>query len=108
VLYLKSVYICIHRELNTLGSRAFSHESVFIPEESEKTHPGQTMSQENVSDKVKNIQVKLLKMDIWTQSSHAPDFANTNFDNTRLNFFYFRYFCYHQGQEMLVTLGLNV
>uniref|UniRef100_A0A673GJ39 Uncharacterized protein n=1 Tax=Sinocyclocheilus rhinocerous TaxID=307959 RepID=A0A673GJ39_9TELE len=30
-----------------LGSRAFSHESVFIPEDSEKTYPGQTMSQEN-------------------------------------------------------------
>ncbi|KTF91074.1 hypothetical protein cypCar_00019014 [Cyprinus carpio] len=44
------------RELNTLGSRAFSHESVFIPEDSEKTYPGQTMSQENVSDKVRNIQ----------------------------------------------------
>ncbi|XP_043076337.1 capping protein inhibiting regulator of actin dynamics [Puntigrus tetrazona] len=44
------------REINTLGSRAFSHESVFIPEDSEKTYPGQTMSQENVSDKVRNIQ----------------------------------------------------
>uniref|UniRef100_A0A8C1S8L8 DUF4592 domain-containing protein n=1 Tax=Cyprinus carpio TaxID=7962 RepID=A0A8C1S8L8_CYPCA len=42
-----------------LGSRAFSHESVFIPEDSEKTYPGQTMSQENVSDKVRNIQVSL-------------------------------------------------
>ncbi|XDV42117.1 hypothetical protein PO909_010850 [Leuciscus waleckii] len=47
------------RELNTLGSRAFSHESVFIPEESENTHPGQTMSQENVSDRVKNIQKQI-------------------------------------------------
>lgn len=53
------VNIYIHRELNTLGSRAFSHESVFIPEDSEKTYPGQTMSQENVSDKVRNIQVRL-------------------------------------------------
>ncbi|XP_051511639.1 capping protein inhibiting regulator of actin dynamics isoform X2 [Myxocyprinus asiaticus] len=44
------------RELNTLGSRAFSHESVFIPEDSEKAYPGQTMSLENVSDKVRNIQ----------------------------------------------------
>ncbi|XP_048062351.1 capping protein inhibiting regulator of actin dynamics isoform X1 [Megalobrama amblycephala] len=47
------------RELNTLGSRAFSHESVFIPEDTEKTHPGQTMSQENVSDKVRNIQKQI-------------------------------------------------
>ncbi|KAL1253639.1 hypothetical protein QQF64_015868 [Cirrhinus molitorella] len=47
------------RELNTLGSRAFSHESVFIPEDSEKTYPGQTMSQENVSDKVRNIQKQI-------------------------------------------------
>ncbi|XP_068071649.1 capping protein inhibiting regulator of actin dynamics isoform X2 [Danio rerio] len=47
------------RESNTLGSRAFSHESVFIPEDSEKTHPGQTMSQENVSDKVRNIQKQI-------------------------------------------------
>ncbi|XP_052391771.1 capping protein inhibiting regulator of actin dynamics-like isoform X2 [Carassius gibelio] len=44
------------RELKTLGSRAFSHESVFITEDSEETYPGQTMSQENVSDKVRNIQ----------------------------------------------------
>lgn len=58
-LIKQCVNIYIHRELNTLGSRAFSHESVFIPEDSEKTYPGQTMSQENVSDKVRNIQVRL-------------------------------------------------
>ncbi|KAL7888051.1 hypothetical protein AOLI_G00030250 [Acnodon oligacanthus] len=45
------------RELNPLGSRAFSHESVFIPEDSvEKLCSEQTMSQENVSDKVRNLQ----------------------------------------------------
>ncbi|XP_026880225.2 capping protein inhibiting regulator of actin dynamics isoform X1 [Electrophorus electricus] len=45
------------RELNPLGSRAFSHESVFIPEDSgEKPCAEQTMSQENVSDKVRNLQ----------------------------------------------------
>ncbi|KAI4890008.1 hypothetical protein NFI96_010868 [Prochilodus magdalenae] len=45
------------RELNSLGSRAFSHESVFIPEDSvEKLCSEQTMSQENVSDKVRNLQ----------------------------------------------------
>ncbi|TRY57079.1 hypothetical protein DNTS_023968, partial [Danionella cerebrum] len=47
------------REPNILECRAFSHESVFIPEDSEKTYPGQTMSQENVSDKVKNIQKQI-------------------------------------------------
>ncbi|XP_065113118.1 capping protein inhibiting regulator of actin dynamics isoform X2 [Paramisgurnus dabryanus] len=46
-------------EVNTLESRAFSHESVFIPEDSENAYPGQTMSQENVSDKVKNIQKQI-------------------------------------------------
>ncbi|MCI4389313.1 hypothetical protein PGIGA_G00096450 [Pangasianodon gigas] len=45
------------RELNPLGSRAFSHESVFIPEDSvEKPCSELTMSQENVSDKVRNLQ----------------------------------------------------
>ncbi|KAF5900526.1 uncharacterized protein DAT39_009739, partial [Clarias magur] len=45
------------RELNTLGSRAFSHESIFIPEDSvEKPCSKLTMSQENVSDKVRNLQ----------------------------------------------------
>ncbi|XP_062858187.1 capping protein inhibiting regulator of actin dynamics [Trichomycterus rosablanca] len=45
------------RETNPLGSRAFSHESIFIPEDSiEKPCSEQTMSQDNVSDKVKNLQ----------------------------------------------------
>ncbi|XP_072538729.1 capping protein inhibiting regulator of actin dynamics [Salminus brasiliensis] len=45
------------REANPLGSRAFSHESVFIPEDSaENLCSEQTMSQENVSDKVRNLQ----------------------------------------------------
>lgn len=45
------------REVNPLGSRAFSHESVFIPEDSaENLRTEQTMSQENVSDKVRNLQ----------------------------------------------------
>ncbi|XP_058235145.1 capping protein inhibiting regulator of actin dynamics isoform X1 [Hemibagrus wyckioides] len=45
------------RELNPLGSRAFSHESIFIPEDSvEQPCPELTMSQENVSDKVRNLQ----------------------------------------------------
>ncbi|XP_076873250.1 capping protein inhibiting regulator of actin dynamics isoform X2 [Brachyhypopomus gauderio] len=48
------------RELNPLGSRAFSHESIFIPEESgEKPCVEQTMSQENVSDKVRNLQKQI-------------------------------------------------
>ncbi|XP_030628761.1 capping protein inhibiting regulator of actin dynamics [Chanos chanos] len=45
------------RELNSLGSRAFSHESIFIPEgQPEELTTEQTMSQENVSDKVRNLQ----------------------------------------------------
>lgn len=49
-----------HRQLNPVGSRALSHESVFIPEESAKEqHLDHSMSQENVSDKVRNLQVRL-------------------------------------------------
>ncbi|KAK3516493.1 hypothetical protein QTP70_019880, partial [Hemibagrus guttatus] len=45
------------RELNPLGSQAFSHESIFIPEDSvEQPCSELTMSQENVSDKVRNLQ----------------------------------------------------
>lgn len=48
------------RQLNPIGSRALSHESVFIPEESAKEqHLDHSMSQENVSDKVRNLQVRL-------------------------------------------------
>ncbi|XP_068175471.1 capping protein inhibiting regulator of actin dynamics isoform X2 [Antennarius striatus] len=48
------------RELNPIGSRALSHDSVFIPEES-VTGPslGHSMSQENVSDKVRNLQKQI-------------------------------------------------
>ncbi|XP_072246040.1 capping protein inhibiting regulator of actin dynamics isoform X2 [Leuresthes tenuis] len=48
------------RELNPIGSRALSHDSIFIPEEPVK-EPGldHSMSQENVSDKVRNLQVGL-------------------------------------------------
>uniref|UniRef100_A0AAY5JXP4 Uncharacterized protein n=1 Tax=Esox lucius TaxID=8010 RepID=A0AAY5JXP4_ESOLU len=41
-----------------IGSRSFSHDSVFIPEEPvHEPSPERTMSQENVSDKVRNLQV---------------------------------------------------
>ena len=50
----------IHRHLNPIGSRALSHDSIFIPEESAKgQHLELSMSQENVSDKVRNLQVRL-------------------------------------------------
>ncbi len=51
------------RELNPIGSRALSHDSIFIPEEP-VTEPGldHSMSQENVSDKVRNLQVGLVTM----------------------------------------------
>ncbi|XP_051930075.1 capping protein inhibiting regulator of actin dynamics isoform X2 [Hippocampus zosterae] len=48
------------RELNPVGSRALSHDSVFIPEESAKqVGLDHAMSQENVSDKVKNLQKQI-------------------------------------------------
>lgn len=48
------------RQLNPIGSRALSHDSIFIPEELEKEqHLDHSMSQENVSDKVRNLQVRL-------------------------------------------------
>uniref|UniRef100_A0A3B5B743 Capping protein inhibiting regulator of actin dynamics n=1 Tax=Stegastes partitus TaxID=144197 RepID=A0A3B5B743_9TELE len=41
-----------------IGSRALSHDSIFIPEEPVKeSGPNHSMSQENVSDKVRNLQV---------------------------------------------------
>lgn len=53
------------RELNPCGSRALSHDSIFIPEEP-LTEPSldHTMSQENVSDKVRNLQVGHVLMSI--------------------------------------------
>ncbi|XP_077439181.1 capping protein inhibiting regulator of actin dynamics isoform X2 [Vanacampus margaritifer] len=49
------------RELNPIGSRALSHDSIFIPEESSAKQAGLdlAMSQENVSDKVKNLQKQI-------------------------------------------------
>lgn len=46
------------RELNPIGSRALSHDSIFIPEEPvAEPNLDHSMSQENVSDKVRNLQV---------------------------------------------------
>uniref|UniRef100_A0AAR2KMI0 Uncharacterized protein n=1 Tax=Pygocentrus nattereri TaxID=42514 RepID=A0AAR2KMI0_PYGNA len=54
-----------------MGSRAFSHESVFIPEDSvEKLCSEQTMSQENVSDKVRNLQVSVNYTSIHAQFNY--------------------------------------
>ncbi|KAF7667686.1 hypothetical protein LDENG_00052820 [Lucifuga dentata] len=45
------------RELNPIGSRALSHDSIFIPEEPvTEASRDHTMSQENISDKVRNLQ----------------------------------------------------
>lgn len=45
------------RELNPIGARALSHDSIFIPEEPAREEAtDHTMSQENVSDKVRNLQ----------------------------------------------------
>lgn len=49
------------RELHPVGSRALSHESIFIPEEAlRELAQNHSMSQENVSDKVKHLQVRPL------------------------------------------------
>ncbi|XP_077389268.1 capping protein inhibiting regulator of actin dynamics isoform X1 [Festucalex cinctus] len=48
------------RDLNPIRSRALSHDSIFIPEESAKQAGLDfAMSQENVSDKVKNLQKQI-------------------------------------------------
>ncbi|KAJ3598944.1 hypothetical protein NHX12_032907, partial [Muraenolepis orangiensis] len=48
------------RELSPVVSRAISHDSVFTPEEPpEEADPDQTMSQENMSDKVRNLQKQI-------------------------------------------------
>lgn len=47
------------RELNPVGSRALSHDSIFIPEEADPCRD-HSMSQENVSDKVRNLQVSFV------------------------------------------------
>ncbi|KAK6493093.1 cancer-related regulator of actin dynamics-like protein isoform X1 [Huso huso] len=45
------------RSLNNMGTRAFSHDSIFIPEGPEEDRSSeQAMSQENVTDKVKSLQ----------------------------------------------------
>uniref|UniRef100_A0A7N8XAU8 Uncharacterized protein n=1 Tax=Mastacembelus armatus TaxID=205130 RepID=A0A7N8XAU8_9TELE len=53
-----------------IGSRALSHDSIFIPEEP-VTEPGlvHSMSQENVSDKVRNLQVSLCG-DVHSAADH--------------------------------------
>uniref|UniRef100_A0A7N6AW46 Uncharacterized protein n=1 Tax=Anabas testudineus TaxID=64144 RepID=A0A7N6AW46_ANATE len=44
-----------------IGSRALSHDSIFIPDEPVTEPSGDhSMSQENVSDKVRNLQVSLV------------------------------------------------
>lgn len=60
-----------YRELNPIGSRALSHDSIFIPEEP-AAEPGldHSMSQENVSDKVRNLQVGVVVMYTPPQSFH--------------------------------------
>lgn len=58
------------RQLNPIGSRALSHDSIFIPEESAREqHLDHSMSQENVSDKVRNLQVRLV---LEAQTHLAP------------------------------------
>lgn len=52
------------RELNPVGSRALSHDSIFIPEDTEPCRD-RSMSQENVSDKVRNLQVSLVSALAW-------------------------------------------
>uniref|UniRef100_A0A8C5P6Q1 CRACD like n=1 Tax=Leptobrachium leishanense TaxID=445787 RepID=A0A8C5P6Q1_9ANUR len=43
-----------------LGSRAVSHDSIFIPEKVQETdRPGRVFSQENVSDRIRALQAKL-------------------------------------------------
>uniref|UniRef100_A0A3B4A9D0 DUF4592 domain-containing protein n=1 Tax=Periophthalmus magnuspinnatus TaxID=409849 RepID=A0A3B4A9D0_9GOBI len=53
-------FVFLFREVNPIGARALSHDSIFIPEETtSKQEDGDgehTMSQENVSDKVRNLQ----------------------------------------------------
>lgn len=58
------------RQLNPIGSRALSHDSIFIPEESAKAQQlDHSMSQENVSDKVRHLQVRLT---LESQTRLAP------------------------------------
>ncbi|KAK5930840.1 hypothetical protein CgunFtcFv8_027046 [Champsocephalus gunnari] len=48
------------RDLNPIGSRALSHDSIFIPEEpAAEAGLDHSMSQENVSDKVRNLQKQI-------------------------------------------------
>ena len=55
-IYTLGLMAC--RELNPVVPRAISHDSIFTPEELPKEAVlDQTMSQENVSDKVRNLQV---------------------------------------------------
>jgi len=56
-------FLFFHRDLNPIGSRALSHDSIFIPEEpAPEAGLDHSMSQENVSDKVRNLQVGLVAL----------------------------------------------
>ncbi|XP_048832479.1 capping protein inhibiting regulator of actin dynamics isoform X2 [Brienomyrus brachyistius] len=57
------------RAVNTLGSRAFSHESIFICEETSRID---TMSQENVSDKVRDLQRQIAQNIKFGQKLSSP------------------------------------
>ena len=67
------------RELNPSASRAISHDSVFTPEEPKEAVLDQTMSQENVSDKVRNLQVLNRNPDTHYCNHYPGVFSNKEF-----------------------------
>lgn len=66
------------RDSNPVGYRALSHDSIFTPEEPLKELSlDLSMSQENVSDKVRNLQVVLMQiLHLSVLTMHAAEYRN--------------------------------
>ncbi|XP_042311967.1 CRACD-like protein [Sceloporus undulatus] len=61
----------LERHRSSMGSRALSHDSIFIPEASqESTGPVRVFSQENVSDRIRALQLKLQQN--WKSGLPSP------------------------------------
>uniref|UniRef100_A0A8B9J109 Uncharacterized protein n=1 Tax=Amazona collaria TaxID=241587 RepID=A0A8B9J109_9PSIT len=66
-----------------MGSRAFSHDSVFIPDgRTESEQAIQAMSQENVLGKVKTLQVRNCKWERCLKCELSNDLFSLLFQNS--------------------------
>ncbi|MGH0140955.1 UNVERIFIED_CONTAM: hypothetical protein FKN15_076528 [Acipenser sinensis] len=66
------------RSLNNMGTRAFSHDSIFIPEGPEDRSSEEAMSQENITDKVKSLQRQIAHNIKFGQKPMSVSVRNTD------------------------------